>query len=82
MSTEKTLMANYSTLEYRDKIEKEQKAAIARLLDVLPSYITDYNVYKKSNGKYQYLGTVSPGQTVAATGNQTYLFLLLRKHAL
>ena len=32
------------------------------------------NVYKKSNGKYQYLGTVSPGESVAATGNQTYYY--------
>lgn len=41
-------MTGYSTIEYRDKIEKEQKEAIARLLDVLPPYVTDYNVYKKS----------------------------------
>jgi len=43
-----TIMADYSTLEYRDKIEKEQKEAISRILDILPAYITDYNNYKKS----------------------------------
>lgn len=48
MSSERTLMTGYSTIEYRDKIEKEQKAAIARLLDALPPYVTDYNNYKKS----------------------------------
>lgn len=48
MPQTKTLMTNYSTIEYRDKIEKEQKAAIARLLTTLPPYITDYNNYKKS----------------------------------
>jgi len=48
MTPNKTLMTNYSTIEYRDKIEKEQKAAISRLLDVLPPYVTDYNSYKKT----------------------------------
>ena len=47
MSLSKTIMTGYSTLEYRDKIEKEQKEAIAKLLDVLPSFVTDYNKYKK-----------------------------------
>lgn len=47
MPPTKTIMTGYSTLEYRDKIEKEQKEAIAKLLDVLPSFVTDYNKYKK-----------------------------------
>jgi len=32
------------------------------------------NIYKKNGGKYQYMGTVSPNSTVAATGNQTYYY--------
>ena len=32
------------------------------------------SIYKKADGKYQYLGTVSPGESVAATGNQTYYY--------
>jgi len=47
MPPTKTIMTGYSTLEYRDKIEKEQKEAIAKLLNVLPSFVTDYNKYKK-----------------------------------
>jgi len=45
---QKTIMTNYSTLEYRDKIEREQRAAIEKLLATLPPYVTDYNKHKKS----------------------------------
>ena len=42
MTSRVTSMTNYTTLEYRDKIEKEQEAAINRLLEILPLYVTDY----------------------------------------
>lgn len=45
---QKTIMTGYSTIEYRDKIEREQRAAIEKLLATLPPYVTDYNDYKKS----------------------------------
>ena len=42
-----TMMTNYSTLEYKDKVEQEQLAAIDRLLEQLPLYVRDYYLYKK-----------------------------------
>lgn len=47
MTSRVTSMTNYTTLEYRDKIEKEQEAAINRLLEILPLYVTDYYKYKE-----------------------------------
>ena len=48
MAQRVTTMTNYTTLEYIDKVEAEQLAAIDRLLEFLPSYIRDYSEYKKS----------------------------------
>lgn len=47
MAKSVTTMTNYKTLEYKDKVESEQKAAIERLLEFLPPYVRDYSNYKE-----------------------------------
>ena len=47
MAVQKTLMTGYSTLEYKDKVASEQKAALERLLDSLPEYVREYAEYKE-----------------------------------
>ena len=42
-----TTMTNYKTLEYTDKVATEQKAAIERLLELLPPYVREYAEYKE-----------------------------------
>ena len=43
-----TTMNNYRTVEYKDKVDAEQKAAINRLLEFLPPYVREYAEYKES----------------------------------
>ena len=42
-----TTMTSYKTLEYTDKVATEQKAAIERLLELLPPYVREYAEYKE-----------------------------------
>ena len=42
-----TTMTNYKTIEYRDKVEKEQEAAKNRLLEILPPYVNEYIKHKE-----------------------------------
>lgn len=49
MASQVTLMTNYKTIPYREKVEKEQEAAIEKLLEILPPYVTDYSNHKTTH---------------------------------